>query len=224
MLISLHIPKSGGVSFAELLKQIYGDRLYLDYNDRPLAPGYVWREFSRTIRLHTPQVPSAAECIHGHFTAAKYRSLFPNATYAVWLRDPVERLASHYYYWKRCPDPAHPICHRLIREKLDLRSFARIKQMRNVQHRFLAHRPIEHFQFIGITEHFDRSLRLFQQIQGSSNPVASAKVNTNPDKDVAVYNLDDALRNEISGLNRKDVDLYTLARKLFDQLCETYNV
>jgi hypothetical protein len=43
MLISVHIPKTGGTAFGAVLERAYGARLLRDYGDRPLAHGSVAR-------------------------------------------------------------------------------------------------------------------------------------------------------------------------------------
>ena len=39
MLISVHIPKTGGTSFGAMLARHFGPRLLRDYDDRPLSHG-----------------------------------------------------------------------------------------------------------------------------------------------------------------------------------------
>ena len=101
--------------------------------------------------------------MHGHFIATKYWRRYPDARYMAWFREPVERLASHYHYWKRKPDRKNPTCQRLIEEDLSLEAFAALPEMRDVQARFLGEVPPERLAFVGITERYDESMDLFRR-------------------------------------------------------------
>ena len=80
-----------------------------------------------------------------------------------WFREPVERLASHYHYWKRKPDRQNPTCQRLIEEDLSLEAFAALPEMRDVHARFLGEVPPERLAFVGLTERYDDSMDLFRR-------------------------------------------------------------
>ncbi len=71
MLISVHIPKSAGTTFRNLLQHHFGCRLYLDYGDRPLAPNYRWRMFKKRWQQGKNEnaTLSTYESVHGHFVA-----------------------------------------------------------------------------------------------------------------------------------------------------------
>ena len=55
-------------------------------------------------------LPDEVACIHGHFLPVKYRIALARrpAHYVTWLRDPVERIASHYAFWRRDYDGSDP--------------------------------------------------------------------------------------------------------------------
>src|SRR5882757_7508321 len=106
-LISLHVPKCAGSALLEALKGIYGEEnFYLDYEDqviRPASPvnmdpeGYV--RYFKTLR---EQKLAGKRVVHGHFYLPKYADL-KDALRITVLRDPVDRLISHYFYWKITP-------------------------------------------------------------------------------------------------------------------------
>ena len=76
LLISLHIPKTAGMSFRSVLKKAYGKRLHYDYRGDPSATSRLILE-----TMYAPQVSDRAallreachdkrlRCIHGHFGA-----------------------------------------------------------------------------------------------------------------------------------------------------------
>ncbi|HEY6942007.1 hypothetical protein [Dokdonella sp.] len=212
MLISVHVPKTAGTAFRAQLQRHFGDRLYLDYADRPLAPGHLWR------RLAHP-TPTAAHlagfaCVHGHFVADKYDRLGARARLVTWLRDPVQRVASHYHYWKRVPDPRNPDCRRLLREDLDIEAFAALPRMRDVATRFLGgYRPADFF-FLGLVEEMAESQRRLYRLTGIEWVDEAGNRN---DEATGGYELSAAARARIAALNANDARLYDEARALFER-------
>ena len=43
LIVSVHIPKTGGVSFREALTEVACGRMVQDYADQPLSPRSDWR-------------------------------------------------------------------------------------------------------------------------------------------------------------------------------------
>jgi hypothetical protein len=156
--------------------------------------------------------------VHGHFIATKYWRRYPNARYMAWFRQPVERLASHYHYWKRKPDRANPTCRRLTEEDLSLEAFAALPEMRDVQARFLGEVPVEHLAFVGLTERYDESIELFRSAFYPELSAASARQNANPDREGERYGLDPGVRTAIERLNAADMALYVAAGDRFEAL------
>ena len=77
MLVSLHMPKTGGLSFRATLEEHFGGRFAHDYADYPLA--HPPEERQRMALESSPMLNSrelaGKECIHGHFLPVKYWSL-----------------------------------------------------------------------------------------------------------------------------------------------------
>jgi len=215
-IVSVHVPKTGGVSFREVLAELADGHIVFDYDDRPLSPAPPFARLLR--RLRRPALPSGTRVVHGHFVASKYRRLLPAARFATWFRDPVERLASHYHYWLREPDPANATCRRLIEEKLSLAEFAALPEMRDVHHRFLGGVPVERFAFVGLTERFDESMELFGALFCPERPLAVGRANANPGRSGERYDLGDGERAALAALNRADVLLHERAVRRFEAL------
>lgn len=220
LLVSIHVPKTGGITFREILEDLAQGHVAHDYDDRPLAPASPWKRLRQ--RLRRPTLPPGTRVVHGHFVATKYWKRYPNARYLAWFREPVERLASHYYYWQREPDLENATCRRLLDEKLSLVEFASIPEMRNVHARFLGAVPVEALAFVGITEAYDASLELFRRDFCPERPVAASERNTNPDRAGAHYELEPADREAVAALNRHDLEVYEQALARHRQLLASH--
>jgi hypothetical protein len=216
LIVSVHVPKTGGVSFREVLARLAGDRLVLDYADRPLAPRSRWQAWRE--RRRRAELPPGTRVVHGHFVAAKYWRSHPEGRFVTWFRDPVERLASHYFYWQREPDPEHPTCRRLHSERLSLRAFAALPEMRDVHARLLGGVPVEAFAFVGLTEHFEAGMELFRRLFCPELELGAGRRNVNPARSGERYALDPAERDAIAALNRADLALYARARARHEEL------
>jgi len=92
-LISIHIPKNGGVSFGQVLGQWFGKDLYFHYYDE------IKNKFPERHRL----LPGV--CIHGHFNKKRnfgIQDYYPEADqFITFLRDPFEILVSRYFFVKK---------------------------------------------------------------------------------------------------------------------------
>lgn len=93
-LLSVHVPKCGGLTLKSYLTDFYGpSQVLLDYVGTPRTS--LQGEFYSIERYIDPE---NAKCIHGHFNLRKYDDY--NVKFVTTcLRDPILRLISHYWYW-----------------------------------------------------------------------------------------------------------------------------
>jgi len=157
LIVSIHIPKTAGSSFKQLLEETNKSISY-SYDQLPLLQRFYNKEVKKV------SVDNESDILHGHFIAdsvSDIRSL--DLQYIVWLRNPVERVVSHYFYWQRNPNINQPICKKIM-EGLTLKEFSQIESMRNVQSFFLGQVPLKQFSFIGIQEKFQDSISKFNTI------------------------------------------------------------
>lgn len=87
-LIYLHIPKCAGTSMMDLLQRNYGDGFYRTGN------GGGWRQFHKL----PLERRAAITCLTGHMPWGLHKYLPGEHRYAVLLRNPVERMASLYWF------------------------------------------------------------------------------------------------------------------------------
>ena len=171
MLVSVHMPKTAGLSFRASLEEYFGDRFRPDYQDYPLAQEPQARREQALQWGKAVQSTDFADvdCIHGHFLPLKYLQLAETLPchFVTWLREPVARLVSHYDYWQRAYDPASgmtsPLHRQVIEEKWSLEAFCLAPELRNVYSEFLFGFPFERLGFVGITEFYAEDLRYFSQ-------------------------------------------------------------
>ncbi len=218
-LISLHLPKTAGSSFGEVLTRVYGkEKILFDYEDRPLDPtAQVNSDFSRWMKekdAFIRDIPPSTRVIHGHFPIAKYAGSFASAKKIIWLREPVSRLVSHYFYWKKSPHQNHALHKAFLEKNMGLLEFAEIPIMRNILSRiFLREADISQFYFVGIQEFFEDDLS--QLAAMLKWPLHSApELNRNRESRYGDFHLDGPLLEQLTRLNLQDVEIYQTALKL----------
>lgn len=218
MLISVHIPKTGGVTLRALWQRTFGPNVYFDYGSQyaftdpvPPTPGVRARRLARQLRRWRRLRPTD-RCIHGHFRAGRYEAHFPGAPVVTWLRDPVERVASHYYFWQRYPDRAHGVCRQVLRERLSLEEFAEIPAMRDLQSRYCDGWPLARFAFVGVVERFHELAPRLLLLAGAGPTPLPPPANVGTARAPgARYVLPPSTRNHLERMNANDRELYEQA-------------
>lgn len=224
-LVSLHLPKTAGTSFAAALAGGFAGGYRTDYADLPMQqPRWARRRqaLAGARRLRAGGGLRGVRCVHGHFLALKYRLALAGggARFVTWLRDPVERLASHYQFWRRDyagDDPAQPLRNRVVAEDWTFERFALGRELRDVYAEYLWGVPLSRFEFVGITERYDEDLEAFARryLDGGATGVTVAHALANPARGDGRYRIDPGLRRRIEAHHARDVALYrqALARR-----------
>ena len=95
-LVSIHIPKTAGTSFRNILKNVYGEKEVIRF-DISNRRGITIEEKV----LKSKKLSRRIKVIHGHFTyrnLTKMVALSDNVPIVTWLRNPIKRVISNYYY------------------------------------------------------------------------------------------------------------------------------
>jgi hypothetical protein len=209
-LISVHIPKCAGTSFSTVLGRIYGKSLLGDQVDQPMDPAMpfqkdfaAWKE-----EQDRKSVPDGVRCIHGHFWAGKYDKQAPDAQRVTWLRHPIKRLLSHYYFWMSKPELPHSLHKHVVQNKLSFLEFAQLPQVQNtMQNIFLRGRSLDEFDFVGIQEHFAEDLdALCRQMKWPKQQMPEERRTVH--KDYRPDGLDADTEKKLRALNEADMALY----------------
>ena len=151
-LISVHIPKCGGTTFSNILRRIYGDKYYRVTDISQL------NDIDTNIR-----------CMHGHYHFnPKWLKIYPNAKVCVWIRNPVDRLISYYYFWAnfKFPFGTSPNKHHLelLEKRYGLIEFAKKSWMKNKMFDFIENISLQDIDFIGDISNYDSDLRRLSKI------------------------------------------------------------
>jgi len=211
-LISLHIPKTAGTSFRNILKSVYGER----------EVGWLDMETNGVVRLNEVvynknKLPDL-KVIHGHFIYDDLLQRFElksNYKIITWVRDPVNRVISNFYYLesrlKELLDEEKNNLNIISKLQRTLMEYARADINRNRQSKFLAGSKPEDFDFIGVYEFFDQELdRLSSVLNWNSIPEILYYNKTNG----SIISHSDEIIDEIRDLNLEDVKLYDEAVKI----------
>jgi hypothetical protein len=219
LLISIHLPKTAGSSFVQSLSDHFANRLHVDYDDAPLNTDRWRRNASAALQSlrfggrHLVDV----DCIHGHFLPIKYRLTgFTRAVrFVTWMRDPVERVASHYHFWRQTYEPrsALPLHRRVVEEDWSFERFFSSPEMRNVYAQFLWGCPMSHLQFIGITEHYEEDFLYFSRVYLNAT-MPPHHLRANSARTGIRYVNDCRLRAEIEKMHKCDMMMYRRALEL----------
>ncbi len=241
MLISVHIPKTAGTSFRRSLESVFGDRFLLVYADDPGRPSLrippTILPHNRTNLAHKldelrhrfgffrkrRELVGKYDAIHGHLLSHWFKSLPCPQKYCVFLRDPVEWVISHYLHLMEAHAGTHPKRPRwsqaAIINHMSLNDFAEAPAISDFFSQYVCGVGIERFDFVGLVEEYETSLRLFEKIFGCK--MAEERLNIRP-RDrfrdlLAEVDMDRLRRSQEP--NRK---LYDQGRRRFEQLCSRY--
>lgn len=223
LLISVHIPKTAGTSLmSEFKRGIFGNYM-LDYVDRPTSIRLrylVRRLFSRfQARINQEKLLRDYGVIHGHFQVKKYVFLYPHADFLSFMREPVARVLSHYYYFKHVASKnptsvsRNPDIMRVARGDIDLVEFARLYSMVNLYGLFTDGLSLDKYALIGITERYAESIAMLNRIF-NTNIVTRHEHRTDYMQYASEYS---HLLPDLKNANRDNIRIYNAAVGLFEQ-------
>lgn len=211
-LISIHIPKTGGTTFLELLSDQYKDKLLLDYGlSREDGPSKVNQ--------------GKYDCVHGHFISDKYAAI-KDAEFVLWLRNPIQRLFSQYYFWKQNSYPHSPAWRRFYLEEWSFADFALFPGFRNGQSKYVGSLDINAARVVGITEFYNESLELFKRelcMHIDAYNVPQHRKNRNLVAGGSYELNDKKLEAAILEYHKKDYELYLNGLELFRKKYDSFS-
>jgi hypothetical protein len=225
VVIFLHAPKTGGTTLVRIIERQFASGSVLNLYDS---------SYGEELAAYPADEIHRLRAVVGHFYFGVHAFIPRPSFYITLLRDPVDRVISHYHFVRR--EPGHYL-HQAANE-LSLREFVvacGADEPNNDQTRLLAGRyqaegnaPCagdmlaaakrnlrEHIAVVGLTEEFDRSLLLMRRTFGWGKPFY---VRENVTKKLSRRELvSPETRSVIQDYNALDQEIYDDARSLFKE-------
>jgi hypothetical protein len=225
--IFLHLPKCAGTTLNRIIEWEYNPMRVFSID--PIFFVWSYKKLNRwpAERLARMQV------FKGHMPLGIHKRLPQPSTYITFLRDPVERVISAYYFARNYV--LHPK-HRWM-SKMTLEEYVRVSPNHNVQSKFISGRPhagdvgeetldeakenlLRYFSLVGLTERFDEGLALLKIMFGWE--IAKyAKFNVTKNR-LKKTSLPPSTVELIAERNKYDVALYEFAVPIFEQTRAKY--
>lgn len=223
VLLFLHLPKSGGNTFYDIIS---GQKRYQSTCDMRNCNVYDL----------TPDEKRRVEMVYGHMAFGVHKQLpQSNFAYITFLRHPIDRVISHYYFHRGITDPSNALGE--IFNNMTLYDYVTSKEWNdnplyvaastvNIQTRLLTetmddnletakNNLIKHFTVVGTTERFDETLSVLEKKLGWEIEAYEKKNVTTVRP--ALEEIPVEIIEIIKSKNEHDLALYQFANQLLDK-------
>lgn len=207
-IISIHIPKTAGTSFYNILTQVY--------NNQSVSPSFKRNDIipllDSNMQLSKEKL-NQYHIIHGHFYYEEASSLINHDTKIItWIRNPLDRLISNYFHFIKTisNEEINPIIFSKNKHRINesIIEYAEKHENKNKISQFLQGSKIEEFAFVGIFEKYEEEINRLKSILKWPNILI-------PHLNINQYNnaFDIATINHLKQINKEDIHLYTQLTK-----------
>jgi hypothetical protein len=237
----VHIPKTAGGTVTTMFARAYSRAGVHAAGNYMTGPESAAKKVTRRPGGWQAWHQNGGRVSVGHVPYRVFREHLPlDALYMTFLREPIDRVLSHYYRHIHHPDLS-PADRRRARKQLRERAGSleealvdmRLPQIRNLATRFLCGYPsrdgelaasalenakanLRNFAFVGIQERFDESLVMLQRTLGLDLvPYMNRHVSAEGGRPT-VNEITDEQRALIAEHNQLDAELYSFGLGLFD--------
>ena len=224
-LIFLHIPKAGGSTFHDMLERYYDKSTIFD---KDIKGGFPVADFIKLSEIERNKF----KLLKGHMKFGMHKYCNSEIVkYITILRNPVDRVISHYYYAKN--NPYHYLYNDIKNKNISLVDYVSRNMTNetengqtqlltacegvcNHEHFELAKKNIQkHFITFGIMEYFDESMILFKNILKWEAYPFYLKQNEGRNK--KENDVTEEVISIIMQKNHYDIELYNWAVKIFSE-------
>jgi len=226
MLLSMHIPKTAGTSLRMALREKFADEVLFCYRSNIFAKGVVIHFSGRLLeeklddkrrkKLVDYCQQNQIKCIHGHFTMSSLDEIFQDATYIMFLREPVDRLVSAYNHLK-ANMPAYG-------RQMTFEQFIEMDRTKNIYQQLGVGKLLDEKHFIGLTEQYDKSLELLARKLPVIGHLSTQQANVAQQKVFKRSNVTPELLTRIQETNQPDIDIYNTAKQRFEAECAALGI
>lgn len=233
----VHIPKTAGGTVVNMLAQAYSRSALHDAGNYVVGPKKSSRKLTRRRGGWLEWERRGGRATAGHVPYAVYRRHLPQGTrYLTFLREPVDRVVSHYYQHIRQRqdgrDPRALNRGKVLTGSIEEAFELGLPMMCNLATRFLcghaspmgklpenalddAKANLRDFAFVGLQERFEESILLLQRMLGLElTPYLNRHVSIGRP---LVADLPEEERRLILAHNQLDAELYAFGKELFDR-------
>ena len=226
MIIFSHIQKTAGTSLRLDIESGCAGKYFSDYlSDFVLSYKDNFKKdrtiFKENVKNNAKDLINY-DIIYGHFCSDKYNCLKDLTTINLitFMRDPIERVISHYYYWKNrveINDFSDKHCEAyyqlgLLREnKLSLVEFADTEGIKNIYKLYFSSNLISDFAFIGIAERFYESIGI---LNNRFNTKFTFRKDNITDKSIYIDEIKYSY-DKLNKINEENYHYYNLALNTF---------
>lgn len=217
-----HIPKCAGTTLSAYLQGHFPRRLIFSMNGRqPMASVENFRRLPASKRHRYA-------LIKGHLAGHLFDDIHPNCLRITILREPVDRIVSHYFYARRTP--AHYLYEKIAREGLSLRDYIEKDVSHELRNHYTLHfsglsreeaernpeaalaKALERLRRYDLVGFQDDLPAFIEQLRHTANlrlPFPEKKVNVTKDRR-SVAEIDEATRVAVEEANALDVRFYQM--------------
>ncbi|MEM1369968.1 MAG: sulfotransferase family 2 domain-containing protein [Cyanobacteria bacterium P01_H01_bin.15] len=246
-ILFMHIPKTAGISFTQILKKSFPDKRFFPSH----GPARLLQDFHSNERQY--------DIFSGHFFYDIAKNFSEKPITLTFLRSPSARVISHYYFYKSYPDELISDLPNYDREIVELtrafglKDFLNMGDIRienafsNLQTRMLANNTgfsvpteaskltqlsdlsiqnLRNTDFIGIVEHFDDSIKLFNKMFSVDAKIKQEPLNVNRKKPTKMGSQSECFGENSIAMHRIRCDqrLYEEGIRLFNANLQRYGL
>lgn len=226
-IIFLHIPKAAGSTFSKILDRNYSKESVYQIDGKR-------RDESINEFINAPlDVKKSIKCLRGHLHFGIHKHLPGKYKYITFLRHPISRISSLYWYIKRTP--VHYLHDIVNFRNMSLREFVMSDitnetsndqvrlisgssrpQIQNSDYQIAKVNIDSSFGFVGFVEDFDKSLIMLKSLIGLRS-ILYRKKNVKIKNERLDLTLDQTILDTIHEKNYYDIKLYNFVRRNYEQ-------